>query len=609
MNWQLTAEIAEVLVDGTLPLRAWLEAGTAKIAKAGPHRVVYRATLGDKAVYIKQYLTNDRASKLRTLVAGPKAARELAVLRAMHKAGLPVPRALGLGMPAGRSKPPEKSAPSTAGSSAGTGLNLPFLDDATSSYLILEAIEPTMSLANLMTRFAEVMQRDLLGIRGRQHLAVACGRMVAQLHRAGFVHRDLQAENLLVAPVQTHGPMRLWWVDLSDIRQRWLGLSQSEIMENLAMFRHSLHRQLSRTDQLRFLAAYLEELAGSSSRASTVGTAANAFPTDPSATSDAVDFMTRPRRHPLGQLPVPTQRKSSPTAMKAFVQRLIKASRDYSITAWKRADRKWRRGNRRLFIVQHGKRSGRCVAGMDPNLLRQLVDGPSQLFSPPFLVQSTEGAALQKGAIIQLPISSGVMRAELVARPLVPDGRDSWARRMWENSYAMMRRGFSTPGPLMIIETEREQLVARAFHHEQQTVGEWIHEQGRLSFQPGSPEMQLAERLIITVSKLLESGFHPEVADLDQFFVLKLNNRFHVAVADPSRFAHRERITPKEMAASFRELHDSAIRMTSLRTSTCARWLKRIAKTHAPATWQSLMVEILKQRAQRVENYKKWHAA
>lgn len=604
MKWSATSQLISQLKEGTLPLREWILNGIAKIAKSGPHRVVYRVTLNDRAVYIKQYLTGDRKSKLRTWLSGTKAARELSVLRAMQAANLPVPLPLGIGEPVtSRSRPVETSAEN----STTTELNLPFLDDPQSSFLVLEAIEPTMSLANLMLRFSDVMQFDKLGIRGRQHLCVTVARMVARLHKNGFVHRDLQAENLLIAPVQSHGPMRMWWVDLSDIRQKWLKVSSQQIMLNLAMLRHSLHRHLSSTDQLRFLAAYLTEL--SNPQTTAAGEISDAHPADPAAVGDPVDFLIAARRKKLNELSLPNSLQISKPKLKSWIVQLKQVTQSYSIQAWKKADRKWRRGNRRLHIAQVGARSGRCVAGMDAQLLKHLTSKPSQLFSPPYLVQSTEGAALQKTAIIQLPVSGSVMQAELVARPLVRDAHDSWARRSWENAYALMRRGFSTPGPLLYVETESEQYLARAYHNKQKTIAVWISDQGRLSFLPQSDEVQVAHRVLETLARLFLYGFKPEITDLEQFFVIKLNGRVLIALADPSRFEQRESVTFKQMAASLRELHDATIVMTNLRTSTCARWLKRVACQLHPLTWRMLMSEIVKQRRDRIENYRKWHAA
>ncbi len=82
----------------------------------------------------------------------------------------------------------------------------------------------------------------------RRHLLEAVGRLVARLHAAGFVHRDLHRGNVWVTP---DGPVLLDCPAVLPLRLRWLR------RQDLGKLDASLARWLSLADRVRLRAAAL----------------------------------------------------------------------------------------------------------------------------------------------------------------------------------------------------------------------------------------------------------------------------------------------------------------------------------------------------------------
>ena len=86
--------------------------------------------------------------------------------------------------------------------------------------------------------------------RARRALARALGAVLARMHALPFVHRDLRARNILVAPGET-GP-RLW---LLDCRKGGPGTTQDRLRD-LASLDRDLQGRLPASDRAAALRAY-----------------------------------------------------------------------------------------------------------------------------------------------------------------------------------------------------------------------------------------------------------------------------------------------------------------------------------------------------------------
>jgi tRNA A-37 threonylcarbamoyl transferase component Bud32 len=122
-------------------------------------------------------------------------------------------------------------------------------------YLLTAAIPGTVPLREFMeTRFPAMPaaeRRDWLAKRSRR-----LAGQVRQLHEAGFDHRDLKFDNLLVSTA-AEDP-RCWLLDVETVR-RWGRLPRGRAVQNLARINVSslCHAGIRPTDRLRFLRHYL----------------------------------------------------------------------------------------------------------------------------------------------------------------------------------------------------------------------------------------------------------------------------------------------------------------------------------------------------------------
>lgn len=233
VGWWLRPEWASILVgpDG-LRLREWQAAGLVEEVKRSPQRVVYRVRLPEGGIYIKQFLVPGKRELFRQWLRRGKGRNE--GRRAAELAGLGVPTI----------------EPIALGEERRRG----FLFE---NYLISAEIPDALPL----DRF---LDERLAGLppsaesRLRRELARSLGRLTARLHRAGLVHDDYHAGNVL-ARIGEGGRLELAMIDLDALRRR-PRLGRAGRLANLSHLNHSFWLRSTRTERLRFLRAYLDEL-------------------------------------------------------------------------------------------------------------------------------------------------------------------------------------------------------------------------------------------------------------------------------------------------------------------------------------------------------------
>ena len=174
-----------------------------RLVRDGAQRRIWQLSGPNGRWLLKQFRASARRGEgLKARVGRAAADREWQALSALHGAGLPVPAPLALGALADGDR-----------------------------LLAMEWIDGVPLL--------EALQGPRAARRG---LLRSLGELVARLHRAGWVHCDLHAGNVLVA---AHGPVLLDWQRARRTSAR------AARRRDLAFLEHSLACVTSRSDRLR----------------------------------------------------------------------------------------------------------------------------------------------------------------------------------------------------------------------------------------------------------------------------------------------------------------------------------------------------------------------
>jgi Lipopolysaccharide kinase (Kdo/WaaP) family len=96
----------------------------------------------------------------------------------------------------------------------------------------------------------------LEGVRRRRAFLQNLGELFRTLHSHGVYHNDLKDANILAAPAWNGDSIRLYLLDLEGVRQ-YRVLSESRRIKNLVQLNRTLGHQLTGTQRMRFLRAYL----------------------------------------------------------------------------------------------------------------------------------------------------------------------------------------------------------------------------------------------------------------------------------------------------------------------------------------------------------------
>jgi len=188
--------------------------------KQNASRTVWRGTIGGTDIYIKHFHGKSFFHRLARLLGVSQAAREMHFAKYLSSVGVETPKPLA----ASTSNPEWFAA------------------------IAVEEVMPGDQWHDI--------QRDS-GLEGQKAIGKATielAELIARMHAAGVIHRDLHRGNILVA--RSKDAPRLVLTDLHRLKQS-RGLSRLAKTANLAQLLHDLRDTTTRTQRLRFLKHYL----------------------------------------------------------------------------------------------------------------------------------------------------------------------------------------------------------------------------------------------------------------------------------------------------------------------------------------------------------------
>jgi len=215
------AEARALLADRTASLDAPREPDWTQV-KQNASRTVYRGKVGDRDIYLKHFHGQSFFHRVARMLKVSHASREIYYAQYLRQAGVETPEPL-----AASSGQPEWYA--------------------------------TVAVENALPGDQWHSQQLAAGDAGQQaidHATTAMAELVARMHAAGVIHRDLHLGNILVA--QQAGAPRLVLTDLHRLKRR-MRLSRFARTANLAQLLHDRRDTTTRTQRLRFLKHYLAQ--------------------------------------------------------------------------------------------------------------------------------------------------------------------------------------------------------------------------------------------------------------------------------------------------------------------------------------------------------------
>lgn len=284
------------------------------------------------------------------------------------------------------------------------------------SFIVTKEIEQTIPLDT----FLASNQLDLLSSSMRTDVIQKLACITATLHNNGLIHRDYHAGNFLLR--QQAGSASVFLLDLHPLAKlKSLRLWHAEQM--LGQLNHFISRFVSRADRLRFFDEYWFYLS--------------------SACRELYYHAKQTRRE--------------------IEQSIEQRCHRVQLQSWNKADRKWRRGNRRLLIHHSNSLHARCLSSLGTDFLEQLVKTPDRLFKQPFQLNWIKQSNHRKVSRVGFPLD-GTMHHAFYKMLTVSPSREvlfrfqggSHVRQAWEFGHALLRRGIPTPKPWAFVEQKCE---------------------------------------------------------------------------------------------------------------------------------------------------------
>ncbi len=265
------------------------------------------------------------------------------------------------------------------------------------SWLITHAIPDSTSLDELLAAHSSSSSVDGPGVSQRRLVVAQVASILARLHDGGFWHGDLHAGNFLV---QRSGdqPPRVFLIDLHPVWRHRPTIGRR--LAQLAGFAAALGSSVTPSERLLFLRHYLK---------------------------------------------TSTRLQDDPRTERTWAAAWRPRFRRRQDRTWRRLDRHWARGNRRLLIADAPGIACRGLTPLGQHQLEHLRDRLAAVAAP-------------EGTSLPLATGKGLMMTRLLRIDRPRDGRS--ARDAWELGHALWHRGLPVARPWLFIDTETHGVVA-----------------------------------------------------------------------------------------------------------------------------------------------------
>ena len=200
----------------------------ATLVKSNPNRRVWRVAVGDRVLYVKEFVGSSIADTLRNLLRGGPALREWRAAQAAVQRNVPCVRFVAYGMSSGR------------------------------GWLVSEEMAGGTALSDAWLRACGASDRRPPKQR-TDVLATAAARLLARAHASGLVHGDDHPRNMVVVTADD-GSCTACYLDLQRARIKG-HVSERLAADSLGQLHQWFQLRASRSQRLRFLRTYCRERA------------------------------------------------------------------------------------------------------------------------------------------------------------------------------------------------------------------------------------------------------------------------------------------------------------------------------------------------------------
>lgn len=407
------------------------------------------------------------------------------------------------------------------------------------SYLIsreIENIETVQEFVQQTLNRSPLPRQTVL----RRQLALELGRITARMHAGGLIHRDYHAGNLLVR-VEPDQEMQLWLIDL-HAAHTCRRLTLSRIEKNLSLLSHFFSHYSSKADRFRFIQTYWTTL------------------------RDATK--ARDRQLQLPDFPETVRRIESYCRLAGQI-------------AFRKADRKWSRGNRRLIIADSPTACCRGIAELGHSRLEKIRENPKTVLS------TQNGSDVVECTLDGMSVCGRLTEIKSRCRSRKTRFGKQWSpvRRAWEIGHAFGRRGIATPRPILFVEqssgAESKQYLLTEDIAEAVSLEEWLKLSRPASTCSASrDEQQLIRSLAERIHKLHAFGFDHSQLTARNILVSpevggkKSAETYQVWLTSLEHVQSRTQLTRKQIILSLTQLNASLPSKFRVRNSLRMKFLK-----------------------------------